>query len=179
MAGLLFADRPYLSDRLVGFLGAHSLRCVGVSEAPAHYSIVRLRKTLSVWSPAEVAFGLLIGAVGTLALKAGASTQVDYDALINAVFFGLIPIVCGIAGFVIGRQQPDSVAATCAAMTSFLIGAVLWAAARPLLVEVGLPGNMSGWRHVITGVVVIDGIFAVALAALGQLARPQVEVLSD
>ena len=67
----------------------------------------------------------------------------------------------------------------CAAMTSFLLGAVLWAAARPLLVEVGLPGNISGWRHVITGVVLIDGTFAVALAMLGQLARRQVEVLGD
>jgi hypothetical protein len=136
-------------------------------------------KALAVWTPAEVAFGLLIGAVGALALKAGASTQVDYDSVVNAVFFGLIPIVCGIAGFVIGRQQPDAVAAACAAMTSFLLGAVLWAAARPLFVEVGLPGNISGWRHVITAVVLIDGIFAVTLALLGQVARPKVGALSD
>jgi hypothetical protein len=90
MAGLLLADSPYLSDRLVGFLGAHPLRGVGVSEAPAHGSIVRR-----------------------------------------------------------------------------------------LLVEVGLPGNISGWRHVITAVVLIDGIFAVTLALLGQVARPKVGALSD
>jgi hypothetical protein len=82
MALLLLADSPYLSDRLVGFLGAHPLRGVGVSEAPAHVSIVRL-------------------------------------------------------------------------------------------------GNISGWRHVITGVVLIDGTFAVTLALLGRLARPKVEALSD
>jgi hypothetical protein len=42
MPGLLLAKRPHLLDRLVSFLGAHPLRRVGVSEAPAHDHIVRL-----------------------------------------------------------------------------------------------------------------------------------------
>ena len=64
-------------------------------------------------------------------------------------------------------------------MTSFLLGAVVWVAARPLLVEVAAPGNLSGWRHVIAPVLLINGTFAVALAVLGQLARREIEVLSD
>ena len=70
---------------------------------------------LSVWSSGELAFGFLIGAIGTWALTLGSSTRVDYDSLVNAVFFGLIPILSGVAGFVIGRQQPTAVAAMCAA----------------------------------------------------------------
>jgi DNA-binding PadR family transcriptional regulator len=40
--GLLLADGAHLPDRLVRFLGAHALRRVRVSEAPAHAAIVRL-----------------------------------------------------------------------------------------------------------------------------------------
>jgi hypothetical protein len=42
MPGLLLAGGSDALDRFVGFLGAHPLRGVGVSEAPAHDDIVRL-----------------------------------------------------------------------------------------------------------------------------------------
>jgi len=50
MPRLLLAGGSYSTDRLVGFLGAHPLRGVGVPEAPAHFYIVSFAEAMAALS---------------------------------------------------------------------------------------------------------------------------------
>jgi len=136
----------------------------------------------AVWTWPEPAYGVMLGILGSFALALGASTTADNDGTVKLIFYGVIPLLGGVAGIDIGRRHRSWIPATQATISTLLVAAVVWLLARPVLLLMATPAGLfdahgapmyalSGWRHDIAGLLLINAMFGLAGAALGLLAR--------
>ncbi|HEX7262777.1 MAG TPA: hypothetical protein VF383_01240 [Candidatus Dormibacteraeota bacterium] len=135
----------------------------------------------SVWGREELAFGLLAGLVGVVALAFSAVYNSDSNPIGPFLLNLVMPFVCGIAGFRISRRHRSGRSGVYAAFSAMLIAVTMVILSEPLVIQGALltvfrdhpvPAAtlVPYWQRPLSNILFMASLFGILGALFGQAA---------
>lgn len=167
------------NDLLAPALLVICLGCTLKTLAGLNARIVGIKN--SVWGREELAFGLLAGLVGVVALAFSAVASSDSNPIGPFVLNLVMPFVCGLAGFRISRRHLSGRSGVYAAFGAMLIAVTMVILSEPLVIQGALLTVLRDhpvpaatlvpyWQRPLSNILFMASLFGILGAVFGQVA---------